>query len=112
MTTHRALLITLALAFFAVPGHALATNCSDCDDGGGGGGSGGGTVSHPGPPDTTINGWSGAGIVVNDATPTFGFTADEPGILYCRVDNAPYGFCASPKTTSHLADGQHTFWAL
>ena len=109
MTIHRAFLITLALAFFAIPSHALAANCADCDDGGGGGGPGG-TPSHAGPPDTSIYGWSGGSIYTDDNTPSFGFTADEPATFFCRVDNGGWSGCGSPKTLATLADGQHTFY--
>src|SRR3954463_8706867 len=62
MKIHRVLLpALLALAFaLACAGQASAANCADCDDPGGGGGPPpGGQVSHAGPPETTISGWSG-----------------------------------------------------
>ena len=46
----------------------------------------------------------------NDPTPTFAFSSSEPGSSFeCKVDSGAYAACSSPKTTSHLADGSHTF---
>jgi large repetitive protein len=46
----------------------------------------------------------------NDPSPTFSFSADEPGITYaCRLDDATFSSCASPRSYSGLADGEHTF---
>jgi hypothetical protein len=65
------------------------------------------------PPDTTFlvpgGGPSGA---TNDPTPTFkfDFTSPEPGGTFkCSVDSGSWDPCTSPKTTSQLADGSHTF---
>ena len=34
----------------------------------------------------------------------------EPGSSFeCKIDSGSYAACSSPKTTSHLADGSHTF---
>ena len=53
----------------------------------------------------------GANDVTNDPTPTFRFTSSEPGSSFrCRLDSGSYKPCTSPETTSHLADGTHTFY--
>ncbi len=58
-------------------------------------------------PTTTIAGGPSAGT--NDPTPTFTFTS-EPGTSFeCKVDSGSYSPCGSPTTTTHLADGSHTF---
>jgi large repetitive protein len=59
------------------------------------------------PPNTTIT--SGPSGSTTDNTPTFGFRSTEPGTFQCKVDGAPFTSCASPKTTSPLAVGGHTF---
>jgi len=60
------------------------------------------------PPNTTIT--SGPSGTTNDPTPTFTFSSSEAGSTFeCKVDSASYGSCGSPKTTSPLADGSHTF---
>lgn len=55
-------------------------------------------------PQTTIDlGPMGA---TNDSTPTFGFSANEPGVSFgCRVDASVFAACTSPHTTAALADG-------
>jgi hypothetical protein len=59
-------------------------------------------------PNTTIT--AGADNPGNDSTPTFTFTATEPGSTFqCRVDGAAFATCASPFTTAVLNDGSHTF---
>ena len=61
-----------------------------------------------GPPNTTIT--SGPQSTTNDPTPTFTFNSSRPGSTFeCKVDGAAFAACSSPKTTSHLADGSHTF---
>ena len=61
------------------------------------------------PPQTTIT--SGPSGATNDPTPTFGFASSKPGSGFqCKVDSGSYAACSSPKTTSHLADGPHTFY--
>ena len=60
------------------------------------------------PPNTTIDG--GPSGLSNDTTPTFTFSADEPGVAFeCRVDAESAVDCASPFTTAALPDGSHTF---
>ena len=59
-------------------------------------------------PETTIE--SGPSGPTNDPTPTFEFTADEPGSTFeCRLDDGAYSACGSPHTTNPLADGAHSF---
>jgi hypothetical protein len=69
-------------------------------------------VSPPPPADTTAPqttirggpiGWT------TDATPTFRFTASEPGATFrCKLDARPAGACASPFTTPRLKPMRHT----
>jgi hypothetical protein len=60
------------------------------------------------PPDTSIT--SGPGTT-NDPTPTFAFSSSQAGSGFsCKVDSGPYTPCSSPKPTSRLADGSHTFY--
>jgi alpha-tubulin suppressor-like RCC1 family protein len=75
------------------------------------GGFGGGVLDTT-PPETSLDsgptGITGPGKT-NDSTPTFTFSADEPATFQCRVDGGSVVPCSSPFTTSHLADGPHTF---
>ena len=41
--------------------------------------------------------------------PTFSFSSEPGATLECRLGAAPFAACASPHTTSPLADGPHTF---
>ena len=59
-------------------------------------------------PDTTITG--GPSGVTNDPTPTFTFSSEPGASFQCKVDAGSYAACASPRTTSHLTDGSHTFY--
>ena len=60
------------------------------------------------PPNTTITG--GPDGPTNDDTPTFTFTSSETGSSFeCRVDDADFSTCSSPRTPAALADGPHTF---
>jgi len=53
---------------------------------------------------------SGPSGTTNDPTPTFTFHSKDGGsILQCKLDGGSFAACASPKTTTHLADGAHTF---
>jgi hypothetical protein len=53
---------------------------------------------------------SGPTGTIDDPTPNFGFHAsDGASALQCRIDGGAFSPCASPKTTTHLADGSHTF---
>ncbi|MEK6273460.1 MAG: Ig-like domain-containing protein [Actinomycetota bacterium] len=63
------------------------------------------------PPDTTID--SGPSGLINDATPTFGFSSEPGASFQCRFDSDPFGACSGPgdtHTASALADGFHTFY--
>lgn len=70
--------------------------------GGGSGGESGGTINtilRRKPPRQT-----------HDRTPTFRFTASEPGARFeCRLDRKPYRRCRSPFTTKPLSAGRHRF---
>lgn len=60
------------------------------------------------PPRTTIG--SGPGNVTNSDTPTFEFSADEPGSTFeCRFGTAQFQSCTSPYVSSPLADGPRRF---
>lgn len=62
-------------------------------------------------PETSIS--SGPGAVTGDATPTFGFAADDGGVNFqCRMDSGPFGPCSGPGATHTpptLSDGVHLF---
>ena len=60
-------------------------------------------------PNTTIT--SGPSGPTNDPTATFALSSSEAGSSFqCKVDAGAYSACTSPKTTSHLVDGSHTFF--
>jgi hypothetical protein len=60
------------------------------------------------PPETTID--SGPSGQVEATTASFTFSADEAGATFdCRLDTGSFSDCASPKTYSGLALGEHTF---
>ena len=60
------------------------------------------------PPNTVID--SGPSGTTSDSTPTFTFHSTESGsTLQCSVDTGSFQACTSPRTTSPLADGSHTF---
>jgi hypothetical protein len=44
----------------------------------------------------------------NDTSPVFAFTASEAATFQCRLDDAAFGSCASPRSYS-AGDGPHTF---
>lgn len=59
-------------------------------------------------PVTTITG--GPSGLTNDRTPSFSFNSNEPGSSFqCKVDGGSFGNCSSPRVTSSLGDGLHTF---
>src|SRR5207247_1191438 len=59
-------------------------------------------------PQTTID--SSPSSPTNDTTPTFAFSASEPGSTFqCRVDGGSWASCTSPHTTAALAEGTHIF---
>lgn len=46
----------------------------------------------------------------NEASPSFTFSANEPGVaLECKLDDDSFAACVSPKTYGPLADGEHSF---
>jgi hypothetical protein len=59
------------------------------------------------PPDVFFT--SGPSGLTNDNTPSFGFAMSEAGTLQCRVDGSQFQTCTSPRTTSALTEGPHTF---
>jgi len=61
------------------------------------------------PPDTAID--SGPSDTVNSSSASFTFSSTEPNSSFeCKLDNALYSGCTSPKTYDGLADGSHTFY--
>jgi hypothetical protein len=59
-------------------------------------------------PQTTID--SGPAGPTADPSPTFAFSASEPGVTFAyRLDGGAFYPCSSPHTVSALADGTHTF---
>jgi hypothetical protein len=59
------------------------------------------------PPDTTIV--SGPSEPTTDHTPTFLFSASEPGTSFeCSLDGGAFVACSSPFTTANLPVGKHT----
>jgi N-acetylglucosamine-6-sulfatase len=59
-------------------------------------------------PQTSID--SGPSDPTNDPTPAFSFSSSVRGSSFrCSLDSEPDATCASPKTTSELAGGLHTF---
>jgi hypothetical protein len=62
------------------------------------------------PPSTSITSGPGQGALTSDPTPRFDFHSSEPGSSFsCKVDSGSYAPCRPPYTTSHLANGSHTF---
>ena len=60
------------------------------------------------PPETSID--SGPPALTNDPTPTFTFSSNDPSSVFqCKVDGGGFASCTSPRTTSTLNDGSHTF---
>ena len=64
-----------------------------------------------GAPDTQID--SGPTGTSSNPSPSFGFSADEPGSSFeCRLDSAQaadWAACSSPKSYTNLPDGNHSF---
>jgi hypothetical protein len=60
------------------------------------------------PPRTTITSGPDGLLLTDEAT--FAFTADEVGATFvCRLDDASWEACTSPRTYRGLADGLHSF---
>jgi large repetitive protein len=57
-------------------------------------------------PDTTISSAPKSGTATSA---TFAFSASEGGSFECRLDDAPFAVCASPKSYSPLRPGDHRF---
>jgi len=61
-------------------------------------------------PRTTIVSGPGEGETVGDASPSFGFVADEAGAGFlCSLDGSAAAACTSPFQLQNLAGGPHTF---
>ena len=59
-------------------------------------------------PETTID--SGVSGTTRDTTPQFLFSSNEPGSTFeCRVNDAPFVACTSPRELGPLLDGTYTF---
>ncbi len=58
------------------------------------------------PQTTFTSGQSGA---INDNTPVFAFRSEAGAKFECQVDAGAWQSCASPTTTTPLADGVHSF---
>jgi hypothetical protein len=59
-------------------------------------------------PNTTLD--SGPANPSSNTTPTFTFSASEPGSSFeCRIDGGGWSSCTSPHTTAALGAGSHTF---
>jgi hypothetical protein len=75
---------------------------------GAGGGSGGAGGEGAGTLDTLLR--HKPPLHTHDRTPSFRFTASEPGAGFeCKVDTKPYRRCSSPFTTKPLSLGRHRF---
>ena len=62
------------------------------------------------PPVATITSGPSHGATIANPTPTFKFTANEPGSTFqCRVDGNPFNACTAPYKTAPLANGSHRF---
>jgi hypothetical protein len=59
------------------------------------------------PPAATIT--SAPTGATSSTSATFAFKSNEGGSFQCRVDNAAFSACSSPRTVSGLGDGKHTF---
>ena len=62
------------------------------------------------PPNTMIDSGPAQNARTNDATPTFGFSANETSTFQCAVDSGGFSSCTSTKTIGPLTDGSHTFY--
>jgi CSLREA domain-containing protein len=61
-------------------------------------------------PNTTINSGPAQGSTTSDPTPTFGFSSNESSASFqCKVDGGSFSSCSSPRTTSSLSNGSHSF---
>ncbi|HEV2902653.1 MAG TPA: DNRLRE domain-containing protein, partial [Gaiellaceae bacterium] len=60
------------------------------------------------PPETTLV--QSPAETSASTTATFEFSSDQPGVeFFCEIDGLGVSLCASPKTYTGLADGEHTF---
>ena len=59
-------------------------------------------------PESQMN--SGPSGFTTNASPTFGFTSNDPGSTFeCRMDGASWSGCESPKAYSDLSESAHVF---
>jgi hypothetical protein len=58
-------------------------------------------------PTTTVD--DGPADPTNSTSASFEFSADEPAVFECRLDEGDWTACASPQGYDGLADGEHTF---
>jgi hypothetical protein len=62
------------------------------------------------PPETSIDVGPVGGVTIDDRTPTFMFSSDEPGSGFeCKLDARNFAPCTSPMTLAELPDGSHRF---
>jgi hypothetical protein len=64
-------------------------------------------------PETTLDPLLGPGqdSIVTALTARFGFSSNEPGTIQCRLDDAPFAACTSPKSFADLPFGDRKFEA-
>jgi len=63
------------------------------------------------PPDTTIDSGPSATAASTSSSASFTFSSSESNSAFeCRLDDAAYYDCTSPKSYSGLDDGSHTFY--
>ncbi len=61
-------------------------------------------------PTTTISSGPRDGSASSDPSPSFGFTASEPGSTFrCRLGEHDFVPCSSPRSLGPLSDGHHVF---
>ena len=67
-------------------------------------------VVNPPAPDTSITSGPVADSTISSASPSFDFSSPDAGAVFeCKVDNAAFSSCSSPKALLALAEGSHTF---
>lgn len=62
------------------------------------------------PPETSIDSGPADGSLVNDATPTYEFSSNEPGASFeCQLNGDEFESCVSPHTLPTLSGATHSF---